>query len=105
MVVKKGRRGPFLACSGYPNCRNARDLNAPRPAPLAPGEASTVAPGSGAEVDPSVQLPQCPKCNAPMSIRRFRGRAFCGCTRYPDCKGTAAVPMGALPKREPPMAW
>jgi DNA topoisomerase I len=102
MVVKRGRRGPFLACSAYPACRNARDLNAPRPAPAAPGEASPVAPGPGAEGDPNVQLPPCPKCGAPTAIRRFRGRAFCGCTRYPDCKGTAAVPAGALPKREPP---
>jgi len=109
MVVKKGRRGPFLACSAYPACRNARDLNAPRPdvgAALlgdgAPGVASTVDGGHAAKVDPNVQLPPCPKCGAPTAIRRFRGRAFCGCTRYPECKGTAAVPAGALPKREPP---
>src|SRR5262245_18694456 len=101
MVVKKGRRGPFLACSAYPACRNARDLNAPRPAPGAPGEASA-APAAGGDVDPSVELPKCPKCGSAMSIRRFRGRAFCGCTKYPDCKGTTAVPAGALPKREPP---
>jgi DNA topoisomerase-1 len=104
MVVKKGRRGPFLACSAYPNCRNARDINAPRPATTegAP-PAGAAAPGAAAGgVDPNVQLPPCPKCGAPTAIRRFRGRAFCGCTRYPDCKGTAGVPAGALPKREPP---
>jgi len=104
MVVKKGRRGPFLACSAYPACRNARDLNAPRPAAigdalLSPGSPP---PASGGAVDPSVQLPPCPKCGAPTAIRRFRGRAFCGCTRYPECKGTAGVPAGALPAREPP---
>jgi DNA topoisomerase-1 len=27
MVVKKSWRGPFLACSGYPKCKNARSLN------------------------------------------------------------------------------
>jgi DNA topoisomerase-1 len=104
MVVKKGRRGPFLACSGYPNCRNARDLNAPRPAGVGDallGDGKAPAPQPGG-FDPSVQLPPCPKCGSPTSIRRsFRG-AFCGCTKYPDCKGTAPVPPGALPKREPP---
>jgi DNA topoisomerase I len=108
MVVRKGRRGPFLACSAYPKCRNARDLGAPRPT-AAPGVGDallgdgTPAPAASAGgVDPAVQLPPCPKCGSPTSIRRsFRG-AFCGCTRYPECKGTAPVPPGALPKREPP---
>jgi DNA topoisomerase-1 len=105
MVVKKGRRGPFLACSGYPACRNARDLGAPAPAAIG---AALLADGTEAPkpalagFDPSVQLPPCPKCGSPTSIRRsFRG-AFCGCTKYPDCKGTAPVPPGALPKRDPP---
>jgi DNA topoisomerase-1 len=106
MVVKKGRRGPFLACSAYPACRNARDLNAPRPAPvgdalLGDGTPKPAA-AAGGGIDPTVPLPPCPKCGSPTSIRRsFRG-AFCGCTRYPECKGTAPVPPGALPKREPP---
>jgi DNA topoisomerase-1 len=104
MVVKKGRRGPFLACSAYPACRNARDLNAPRPAGVGDallGDGKSPPPAGGG-VDPSVPLPPCPKCGSPTSIRRsFRG-AFCGCTRYPECKGTAPVPAGALPKREPP---
>jgi DNA topoisomerase-1 len=104
MVVKKGRRGPFLACSGYPNCRNARDLGAPAPAAIGDallGDGKAPAPQPGG-FDPTVPLPPCPKCGSPTSIRRsFRG-AFCGCTKYPDCKGTAPVPAGALPKREPP---
>ena len=111
MVVKRGRRGPFLACSGYPACRNARDINAPAPAadPLMAGltgaipAAATPTPGAGyAAALPNVPLPPCPKCGSPTSIRRsFRG-AFCGCTRYPDCKGTAPIPAGALPPRVPP---
>ncbi|MCE9637985.1 MAG: type I DNA topoisomerase [Planctomycetes bacterium] len=103
MVVKRGRRGPFLACSGYPACQNARDLNAPAPAAADPaailtGGDATAAAAPGA----LVPLPPCPKCGAPTAIRRsFRG-GFCGCTKYPECKGTAPVPAGALPKREPP---
>ena len=105
MVVKKGRRGPFLACSAYPACRNARDLGAPAPAAIGDallGDGTPRPAPVGGAYDASVQLPPCPKCGAPTSIRRsFRG-AFCGCTKYPDCKGTAPVPAGALPKREPP---
>jgi DNA topoisomerase-1 len=104
MVVKRGRRGPFLACSAYPDCRNARDLDAPAPAPGDPAAALTgAAPAAGAAPSGAlVPLPPCPKCGSPTAIRRsFRG-AFCGCTRYPECKGTAPVPAGALPKREPP---
>jgi DNA topoisomerase-1 len=104
MAVKRGKRGPFLACTGYPACQNARDLNAPAPAPLAAaltGDAPAAGDASAAPV-PAVPLPPCPKCGAPTAIRRsFRG-SFCGCTKYPECKGTAPVPAGLLPKREPP---
>jgi len=59
MVKKIGRKGYFLACPGFPECRNAR------PIPL------------GA----------CPKCEEGSVIMRAtkRGRAFYGCSRYPDC--------------------
>ena len=77
--------------------------NAPAPAAADPaailtGGDATAAAAPGA----LVPLPPCPKCGAPTAIRRsFRG-GFCGCTKYPECKGTAPVPAGALPKREPP---
>ena len=28
MVIREGRRGPFLACTGYPKCKNAKDVDA-----------------------------------------------------------------------------
>jgi len=62
MVQKQGRYGMFLACSGYPECRN------------------TKAPGSG--------LP-CPRegCDGELVPRSGRGgRRFYGCNRYPECK-------------------
>ncbi len=59
MVKKLGRKGYFLACPGFPECRNAK------PIPLGP----------------------CPKCADGMIIQRAtkRGRAFFGCSRYPEC--------------------
>ncbi len=59
MVIRHGRYGRFLACSTYPKCRTVKSL------PL--------------DV-------KCPRCNAPLTQRRSkRGRAFYGCTKYPEC--------------------
>jgi DNA topoisomerase-1 len=61
MVVKHGRFGRFLACSGYPECQNTRPLLQK----------------TGAE---------CPKCARPVVVRRSRkGRTFYGCSGYPEC--------------------
>jgi DNA topoisomerase I len=61
MVIKKGRFGTFLACSGYPECRNTR------------------AQGTGAS---------CPRegCSGELVERvGKRGRRFYGCNKYPEC--------------------
>ncbi|GIX06409.1 MAG: hypothetical protein KatS3mg115_0812 [Candidatus Poribacteria bacterium] len=70
MVVKWGRYGRFLGCSGYPECKNTRPLEGdrPRPEPV----------GTGVS---------CPKCQRGelMERRSRRGRTFYGCSEYPDC--------------------
>lgn len=70
MVIRWGRRGRFLACSGFPECRNSRDLE-------------------GAE-EPAAVLSEepCPQCDAPMVARRGRYGPFLACTRYPQCQGS-----------------
>lgn len=71
MVVKKSRFGPFLGCSGYPECKNTRRLGKDgKPAPLP--EPTGVA---------------CPQCQAGELLRRRGrfGRPFFGCSRYPKC--------------------
>ncbi|MBE3590249.1 MAG: type I DNA topoisomerase [Firmicutes bacterium] len=61
MVVKHGRFGPFLACSGYPECQNTRPLL----------QKIGVA---------------CPVCGGDLVQRQSRkGRVFYGCTNYPRC--------------------
>jgi DNA topoisomerase-1 len=64
MVVKRGRFGRFLACSGYPECRNSK--------PISIGVA-------------------CPQCQSGYLTQRRsrRGRIFFGCNRYPECKFAA----------------
>jgi DNA topoisomerase-1 len=71
MVLKKSRFGPFLGCSGYPECSNTRRLGKDgKPVPL------PVATGVG-----------CPKCGEGelMQRRGKFGRPFYGCNRYPKC--------------------
>ncbi|WP_303840145.1 type I DNA topoisomerase [Selenomonas ruminantium] len=64
MVVKQGRFGKFLACPGFPECRNTMPLL----------------------VDTGVQ---CPKCGGAIVERKsHRGRKFYGCKNYPECDYT-----------------
>lgn len=66
MVVKRGRFGPFLACSGYPECKNTR--------PLAES--------------PSLNVP-CPEENCPGSLvqkKSRKGKKFYACNQYPKCQ-------------------
>jgi DNA topoisomerase-1 len=92
MVIRTSWRGPFLSCSGYPSCRNAKSINAELreklkdilpPPPEKKGKTATE----------QVQIAEeCPLCGAsPMVVRqsRFgRGGQFLGCSKYPKCRGT-----------------
>ncbi|MCL2398104.1 MAG: type I DNA topoisomerase [Defluviitaleaceae bacterium] len=61
MVIKFGRFGKFLACPGFPDCRNAKPIF----------EDAGVA---------------CPDCGAKVAIKRSKkGRTYYGCEKYPDC--------------------
>ena len=73
MVVRWGSRGRFLACSGFPDCRNSRPLE---------GE-------EAAEPEPTDEV--CDECQAPMVIKVGRFGKFLACSRYPDCKGRRAI--------------
>lgn len=71
MVIKKSRFGPFLGCSGYPECNNTRRIGRDgKPVPL-----------------PEPTGVQCPKCGEGELLRRRGkfGRPFYGCSRYPKC--------------------
>jgi len=65
MLIKDGRYGKYLACSGYPACKNIQPLNKPK--------------GTGVP---------CPECNqGELTEKKSRyGKLFYSCNRYPDCK-------------------
>ena len=79
MVIRRGRFGKFLACSGYPECRNTK--------PLAENGGTTPA-----ETEQLVAGKTCPKCGAPMKVKTGRTGRFLSCSRYPECK--TAMPLG-----------
>ena len=70
MVIKAGKFGLFLACSGYPDCENTRELETPEP-------------GAEGEIEET-----CENCGKPMAVKRGRFGQFLACTGYPDCKTT-----------------
>jgi DNA topoisomerase-1 len=82
MVIKWGRNGHFLACSGYPECRNTKEYRK-----NADGTISVVP-----TTRPSDQ--KCPTCGSEMVIRRGRFGEFLACTKYPECKTTAPMSLG-----------
>jgi DNA topoisomerase I len=82
LVVRWGRHGEFLACSGYPVCRNTMSFRR---------EGDTIVP---IRDEALATEERCPKCEAPMAVRRGRFGRFLACTRYPACDGKRAVPIG-----------
>ncbi len=75
MVLREGRAVQFLACTGYPKCRNAMDVDA-----------------KGNPVKPIETGIDCEKCGAPMAVKRGPRGPFLGCTAYPKCRSTKQVP-------------
>ncbi len=71
MVVRFGKFGKFLACSGFPECKNTKSLNYAE---------------QGAEQTRN-SFGLCPKCQEGTVVRRRtkKGRFFYGCSKYPDC--------------------
>jgi DNA topoisomerase-1 len=82
MVIKWGRNGEFLACPGYPECRNTMNFRR---------EGDKIVPEK--EEDVAVE-DKCPECGSAMVMKRGRFGKFLACTRYPECKGTKPVSIG-----------
>jgi DNA topoisomerase-1 len=79
MIVRWGRNGQFLACSGYPDCKSTKPLGGEEP--KATGEL-------------------CEKCGGAMVVRSGRFGRFVACSNYPDCKNTKPLSIG-VPCPEP----
>lgn len=88
MVIKPGRYGKFLACTGFPKCKNTKPLetlaNGKNQADAATGDGATPAPAEDS-------LGVCEKCGKPMALKRGRFGSFLACTGYPECKNTKKI--------------
>ena len=72
MLKRWGRRGAFLGCSGYPECRFTQPLD---------DEGNPVARPEPEQLDE-----KCPDCGEPLVKRTGRHGEFIGCSAYPKCK-------------------
>jgi DNA topoisomerase I len=71
MIIKIGRFGKFLACSGYPECKNTKPLDRE---------------GKIVEQSPEETEQKCEKCGKPMVLKHGRFGPFMACSGYPECK-------------------
>jgi ssDNA-binding Zn-finger/Zn-ribbon topoisomerase 1 len=85
MIKRSGRFGPFLGCSGYPECDMILNLDTqgnilpPKPKPL------------------TTHL-KCEKCGKPIYLRRGKRGPWLGCSGFPRCRGR--VPFNTLKSEE-----
>ena len=82
MAIKMSRRGPFLACTGYPKCKNAKPV---------PEEIKAKLPAPAPKAAPELTDEKCEKCGAPMLKRQGRFGPFLGCSGYPKCKNLKKI--------------
>jgi len=81
MVIKWGRNGEFLACTGYPECKTTREF-------LRKSD------GSIEVVPPVTTDEKCPTCGADMLVKKGRFGEFLACSKYPECKTTRPISLG-----------
>ncbi|MEE8367972.1 MAG: topoisomerase DNA-binding C4 zinc finger domain-containing protein, partial [Thermoanaerobaculia bacterium] len=71
LVMRFGRFGGFLGCTGYPTCNFTRNIEEP---------------DDGDDATSQEEQAPCEKCGLPMVKKRSRYGVFYGCSGYPDCK-------------------
>ncbi|MBA4312616.1 MAG: type I DNA topoisomerase [Chlorobiaceae bacterium] len=76
LLIKWGRNGRFMACSGYPSCKNTKPL---------PEDREKVQHLAGIK---------CELCSGEMLVRSSRFGTFLGCSNYPKCSNTKPISMG-----------
>ncbi len=70
LSIRLGRRGSFIGCTGYPECKYTRNVDGDNE------EAPTE----------EVEGRTCPDCNEKLVIKHGRYGKFIGCSKYPECK-------------------
>ena len=73
MIIRWGRNGKFMACSGFPKCKNTRPLEKQ-------------------EVQTTNDI--CEKCGSSMEVKVGKYGRFIACSKYPDCKNIKPFSLG-----------
>jgi DNA topoisomerase-1 len=85
MLERFSRRGPFLGCSGYPECKTTMII--------------------GADGTPRVSNyfteHKCDLCGSPMILREYRRGRFLGCSAYPKCRNVVNADTDGNPVKSP----
>ncbi|NIR48049.1 type I DNA topoisomerase [candidate division KSB1 bacterium] len=71
LIIRWGRNGKFMACTGYPDCKYTKPLE-----------------------EPETVDERCEKCGRNMVIKYGRFGRFLACSGYPDCKNTRPISTG-----------
>jgi DNA topoisomerase-1 len=81
MVIKWGKHGSFIACTGYPECTNTRELTVDLP---------DIDKNNG-DLGEQDETEYCENCGRPMVLKKGRFGTFFACSGYPDCKTTKQI--------------
>jgi DNA topoisomerase I len=81
LKIKMGKNGPFLACSGYPDCTYTKNY--------VRNDKGQIEASQKVEDEPTGE--NCEKCGNPMVKKEGRFGPFVACSAYPTCKNTRSV--------------
>ncbi len=76
LLLRSGRYGNFIACSGFPKCKYTEQIDED---------------GNAVEVKVEVADEKCDKCGKDMIIKNGRNGKFLACSGYPECKNTKSL--------------
>ncbi len=86
MIIKFGKAGTFLACSGYPDCKSTTNFTRDEDGNIRVTERPQEEPEKAGT---------CPDCGKDLIVKKARtGSRFIACTGYPDCKHTEPFSTG-----------
>lgn len=86
LMIKFGKAGQFLACSGYPECRHTSNFTRDAEGHIVP---------AAPEKRELEVVGTCPRCGKDLVIKKSRtGSRFIACTGYPECNYAAPLSTG-----------
>ncbi len=85
MVIKFGRFGKFLSCTGFPECKEAKPLDEKT------GEVDEEKEKEIKDLERKFAGRKCKKCGEKMEVKTGRFGQYLACAKYPDCKTTESI--------------